>query len=228
MIPLRDELPTLRKPFVTVGLIILNCAVFLWQILQPEDVQQKIVFAFGAIPLYLTRDFHLLPQFPDYWPTVLSSMFLHGGILHLGGNMLYLWIFGNNVEDALGHVKFILFYLLSGFVAAAAHVMAQVNSPIPMIGASGAISGVLGAYLLLYPRARVVVMFWFFFFIRLVRVPAFIVLGLWFVMQLTGILGNPGGTGGGVALFAHVGGFVFGLLTIYLFRPRPPYRPYFG
>jgi membrane associated rhomboid family serine protease len=227
MIPLRDELPTRRRPYVTVGFIALNCLVFVWQITQPETVQQRIIYTFGATPLYLMRDVNLLPQFPGHGLTLLTSMFLHGGLLHLAGNMLYLWIFGNNIEDAIGHGKFVLFYLLSGIAAVVAHMAFDVTSPIPMIGASGAISGVLGAYALLYPHARVVVMFWLFIFIRMVRVPAVIVLGLWFVMQLSGILGS-GATSGGVALLAHVGGFIFGLATIYLFRPVRSHRPYFG
>jgi membrane associated rhomboid family serine protease len=221
MIPIRDENPTQRPAIVTVAIIVANCAVFLFQITRPADVQQWIVFHFGAIPLLLVRDALLLPLWPSHWGTIFSSMFLHGGFLHIGGNMLYLWIFGNNVEDYLGHVKYLLFYLLCGAAAALTHTLAESSSTVPMIGASGAISGILGAYLLLYPRARVVTMIWFFFFLRFVRVPAYVVLGLWFLMQLPGALGGSGG----IAWFAHIGGFIFGLLTVRLLggrrRPQP-------
>jgi membrane associated rhomboid family serine protease len=220
MIPLRDENPTRRKAVVTVAIIIINCAVFLYQVTRRGDMQQWIIYRFGAIPLLLVRDAFLLPQPPGHWLTLFSSTFLHGGFLHLAGNMLYLWIFGNNVEDYLGHVKFLFFYLLCGVAAAFTHTLAESTSTVPMIGASGAISGILGAYLILYPRARVVTMIWFFFFLRFVRLPAFVVLGLWFLMQLPGALGGSGG----IAWFAHIGGFVFGLLTVLLFggRPRRP------
>jgi membrane associated rhomboid family serine protease len=222
MIPLRDENPTRRPAIITVALIVANCAVFLFQVTRPLEVQQWITYNFGAIPLLLVRDVFLLPQPPGHWLTLFSSMFLHGGFFHLAGNMLYLWIFGNNVEDHLGHLKFLVFYLLCGVAAALTHTLAESQSTVPMIGASGAISGILGAYLVLYPRARVVTMIWFFFFLRFVRVPAFIVLGLWFLMQLPGALGGSGG----IAWFAHIGGFVFGLLIIRLLggqRPHPPH-----
>lgn len=222
MIPLRDENPTQRPAVVTVALIIANAAVFLVQVTRPPDVQQWIAYNFGAIPLLLVRDAFLLPQPPSHWVTLLSSMFLHGGLFHLAGNMLSLWIFGNNVEDHLGHLKFLGFYLLCGVAAALTHTLAEISSPVPMIGASGAISGILGAYLILYPRARVVTMIWFFFFLRFVRVPAFIVLGLWFLMQLPGALGGSGG----IAWFAHIGGFVFGLLIVLLFGGRRPRQPH--
>jgi len=227
MIPIRDELHTTRKPFVTVGLIVLNCVVFLWQITRPAPVQAAIVFSYGAIPARLMADFQQLPLFPAHWFTLISSMFLHGGFLHLIGNMLYLWIFGNNVEDYLGHFRFILFYFACGIVAALTHAVSEFASTVPMIGASGAISGVLGAYLLLFPRARVVVMIWFFFFLRFVRVPAFVVLLLWFLIQISGLFSAPV-QAGGVALWAHVGGFVFGFAVVRLLGgPRRP-KPYFA
>jgi membrane associated rhomboid family serine protease len=222
MIPLRDENPTRRPAVVTVALIVANCTVFLFQVTRPPDAQQWIAYNFGAIPLLLVRDAFLLPQPPGHWLTLFSSMFLHGGLFHLAGNMLYLWIFGNNVEDHLGHVKFLMFYLLCGVAAALTHTLAEIQSTVPMIGASGAISGILGAYLLLYPRARVVTMIWFFFFLRFIRVPAFIVLGLWFLMQLPGALGGRDG----IAWFAHIGGFVFGLLIVLLFGGRRPRQPH--
>jgi membrane associated rhomboid family serine protease len=225
MIPIRDENPTRRVPVVTIALIAINAAVFLYQFIQLPDAQREFVYTFGAIPLLLTRDFHLLPQFPTHWPSLISSMFLHGGFLHLGGNMLYLWIFGNNIEDHLGRVRFVFFYVLCGIVAALTHTLSDITSAVPMIGASGAISGLLGAYLLLYPRANVVVLIWFFFFLRFIRIPAFIVLGLWFVMQLPGTLT---GASSGIAFFAHIGGFIFGLATIKLMGRHQPRRSLFA
>jgi membrane associated rhomboid family serine protease len=228
MIPIRDELPTARKPFVTVGLIVANCVVFLWEIVHPQAAQQDIFFAYGLIPARLVLDIQALPHISPGLLTIFTSMFLHGGFLHVGGNMLYLWIFGNNVEDYLGHFRFILFYLACGVVAALTDSVSDLSSTLPMIGASGAISGVLGAYLLLYPRARVVVLIWFFFFIRFIRVPAYVVLVLWFFLQLSGILTTPINQAGGVALWAHVGGFVFGFAVIRLLGgPRRP-RAYFA
>lgn len=223
MIPIRDENPTRRTPFITVGLIAANAVVFAYQFLLPPSELQQFVLAYGAVPALLAHDFLALPGFPVHWLALFSSMFLHGGVMHLLGNMLYLWIFGNNVEDYLGHGKFLLFYLLCGLTAALAHAVTDLTSAIPMIGASGAISGLLGAYLILYPRARVVVLIWFFFFIRFVRVPAFLVLGLWFVMQIPGALGNADG----IAWFAHIGGFVFGLLLVRLMGRRRPVQPYY-
>ncbi|RPH96100.1 rhomboid family intramembrane serine protease [candidate division KSB1 bacterium] len=223
MIPIRDENPTRRTPYVTVSLIAINSFVFIYQFLQPSEAQHWITYNFGAIPLLLVRDFNLLPQLPDHGLTLITSMFLHGGIFHIAGNMLYLWIFGNNVEDYLGHGKFILFYLVCGIAAALTHTLTQITSPVPMIGASGAISGILGAYVVLYPRARVVTMLWIFFFVRFVRIPAFIVLGIWFLMQLPGALGGQGG----IAWFAHIGGFLFGLIFIRLWGGAPPRRQHF-
>jgi membrane associated rhomboid family serine protease len=214
LIPIRDENPTRRFPVVTIGLIAINVIVGLWSFTLLPDAYESLIAQYGAVPLQISRAFSLLPQFPASWMSLFSSMFLHGGLMHLGGNMLYLWIFGNNVEDHLGHLKFLVFYLASGLIAALAHFAGDTASNVPMIGASGAISGVLGAYLILYPHARVVTMVWFFFFLRFIAIPAYIVLGVWFVMQLTNVLA---GGGGGVAWWAHIGGFVAGMLMIWLF-----------
>ena len=216
MIPIRDDNPVTTTPFVTVGIIIVNVVVFFFQFTQPPELQVQTVYAWGAIPARLFGGGD-----PLAWITVFTSMFMHGGIMHIGGNMLYLWIFGNNIEDRIGHFKFIIFYLLCGFAAAIGHALINPASDVPMVGASGAISGVLGAYILLFPRAKVIVMVIFFFILRFIAVPAYLALGLWFVLQLTGILGGPQ-DGGGVAFMAHVGGFVFGLATIYLYRPKRP------
>lgn len=166
---------------------------------------------FAAIPAQILSPGIGLPSLPGHWLPLITSMFMHGGLLHLGGNMLYLWIFGNNIEDRLGHFGFVLFYLAGGIAAAFTHILMQPQSVIPMVGASGAISAVLGAYMIIYPRARVVLLIWFFIFIRFVRVPAFLVLGVWFVMQISGVLSIPEE---GIAWYAHIGGFVAGVVMI--------------
>lgn len=212
-IPLKDENPTQRFPVVTVVLIALNILIFLYQIFSPEGLQHSI-YRMGTIPYEITH-FTTISQLPRISPplTLLTSLFLHGSFLHLFGNMLYLWIFGNNIEDFLGPFRYILFYLLSGLGASLIHIIFHASSMIPMIGASGAIAGVLGAYFLLYPGARVLSLV----FIWIIPVPAFFVLGLWFVAQVMNI-----GIGGGVAWFAHVGGFLIGiaLIRIYIKRRR--------
>ena len=217
MIPLRDENPTTLTPVVTVALIALNCLVFLYQaMLGPSE--EAFVLTFAAIPAELfgqgamARDAAIPP-----WLTIFTSMFLHANILHLGGNMLYLWIFGNNIEDVMGHGRFLVFFLLIGAVAAFSHAVTAPSSTVPMIGASGAISGVLGAYVLLFPHARVEVLIPIGFFPYIVQVPAVVVLGLWIVVQIVNAVFDLGGVGGGVAWFAHVGGFFAGLTLINLF-----------
>ena len=222
MIPLRDENPTTLTPFVTVGLIVVNCLVFFYQVLLGPEAEQ-FVLSLAAIPADL---FHRGPQVGNPavppWLTVFTSMFLHGNILHLGGNMLYLWIFGNNIEDVMGHGRFIMFFLVVGAVAAFSHALAAPSSTIPMIGASGAISGVLGAYVILFPFARVQVLIPIGIFPYIVHVSAVVVLGLWIVVQALNAIFDLGGLEGGVAWFAHVGGFVAGILLIKVFaRPQP-------
>lgn len=205
-IPLKDENPTYRFPYVTVFFIILNVLVFLYQLFSGQGLQY-FVYKMGAIPYEITH-FTTLPGPPRVSPalSLVTSMFLHGGLFHLFGNMLYLWIFGNNIEDFLGPVRFVLFYLLSGLGASLTHILLHPNSQIPMIGASGAIAGVLGAYLILYPGARVLTLVFLFFFIRIIPIPAAIILGFWFLLQVFNI-----GLGGGVAWFAHIGGFLIGI-----------------
>lgn len=221
MIPVRDENPTKRKPFVTIALIVANIAVYFYQLfLLGEEGTINIYLNYGAIPAVLVFDFFALPDLPVSWITLVTSMFLHGGLLHLAGNMLYLWIFGNNIEDTLGHVRFILFYLLSGIVAALVHALIFSNSLVPMVGASGAISGILGAYVILYPRKRIVVLIWLLIFIKFVRVPAVIVLGIWFLLQINGGFANLTGEDQGIAFFAHIGGFVAGIGLLMLMRRR--------
>jgi len=203
---------------VTVGLILANCLVFYHQLTLSLPAGQRFVFEWGAIPYQIIHGEilsgrGLVPPFV----TLFSSMFLHGGFMHLIGNMLYLWIFGNNIEDTLGHFRFLTFYLLAGLSAALIQVLSDPQSTTPMIGASGAVAGVLGAYLLLFPQARILTLMFIFFFIRMIRVPALVVLGFWFLMQLLGV---TSGAETGVAFFAHIGGFVAGLVMIKVFQPR--------
>ena len=219
-IPLRDDNPTVRFPFVTIGLIVANTVVFLLQAASPNGLELAAV-RFGAVPFAITH-FRALAGTAAVPPllTLLTSMFLHGSVFHLLGNMLYLWIFGNNVEDRLGPVRFTLFYLASGLAAALTHIAFQPGSQTPMIGASGAIAGVLGAYWLLYPRARVKTFIFLIFYIDVVAIPAGIVLGLWFVLQIFNV-----GMGGGVAWFAHICGFLAGILFIRLALGRGYRQP---
>lgn len=223
MIPLRDDNPTTTTPVLTVSLIVACTLVFFYQLSLGPQAGQLFVYRYGAIPAVIFGRESLPPAamaFPASF-TLITSMFLHGGLLHLIGNMLYFWIFGNNIEDAMGHVRFPLFYLLCGLIAGISHAMFDPGSVMPMIGASGAISGVLGAYLLLYPRARVLVLIPLGLFFWRMYVPAGLVLGFWFVFQLlSGAASVGGGSGGGVAWFAHIGGFLAGMLLVGLFKRR--------
>jgi membrane associated rhomboid family serine protease len=298
LIPLKDNLPTSRFPVLTVALIVINVAVFIWQTQFPTDpdlsaqglssgVDQSSL-EYGAMPYRIThpkrsecflgiveqggnqvgpdvvcegtpelREAEKLAggQVQDangevseipgpvpldqaaWWITVFTSMFMHGGILHLGGNMLFLWIFGNNIEDSMGRTRFVLFYVLAGLVAVYGQALLDTGATAPTIGASGAIAGVLGGYALLFPQARVLTLIFIIFFVTLIEVPAFLILGIWFVLQFLPAVGQtaiPDVAGdGGVAYFAHVGGFLFGLAAIKLFANRsrgrtvePPYPVY--
>ena len=221
MLPLYDDQPTRIRPWVTVGLILACSVTFLWQFSLSETDLERAIFALGVIPSVLIGPNSLpteIRSVPDGF-TLLSSMFLHGGWLHLGGNMLYLWIFGNNVEDSMGHVRFLLFYLICGALAALVQAYAAPISNIPMIGASGAVAGILGAYLLLHPRARILTFIFLGIFWTFVRLPALIVLGGWIVIQIVNAFGAQPGTGG-VAWLAHVGGFLSGILLIGVFKGR--------
>jgi membrane associated rhomboid family serine protease len=237
MIPLKDDVPSRSVPIVTIALIALNIAAYVYQLslglaVDPSGrpAAEAFIFEFGATPCRLTATCDR-GDFPSPYVTVFTSMFLHGSPLHVAGNMLYLWIFGDNVEDTLGHGRFLLFYLLSGVAAAAAQTITSPASTIPMIGASGAVSGVLGAYLLLFPYATILTLMIFGFFVRSVHIPAVIVLGFWIVLQLINgwltVSASAMGRGesGGVAWFAHIGGFLAGMLLLLLFRPRPSRRP---
>ncbi len=224
MIPLKDDNPVSRTPIVTIGLIIANCLVFLYQMTLSAQGEQLFVFRYGLIPMEITHLTDMTPEVP--FPVLLSpftSMFLHSDLWHLGGNMLYLWIFGNNVEDYLGRGKFFGFYLLSGLAAVALFVVFDPNGKIPLVGASGAIAGILGAYMVVFPRARVLTLIWIIFFIRLIWLPALFLLGYWFVLQLVMGASTIGAAeGGGVAWFAHVGGFAFGWLVLRFYHRKKP------
>src|SRR5689334_10104042 len=218
MIPLRDVIPSRTTPYVTVSLVVINVLVFLYQLTLGSDLNE-FVFTYGLVPAYFS------------WISVVTSMFLHGGFLHVAGNMLYLWIFGDNVEDRMGHGRFLVFYLLCGIAAALAQTFTTPDSTVPMIGASGAIAGVMGAYFVLYPRSRIVTLIPLFFFFQVIEVPAIFFLGIWFLMQFVSGVGSivstvgnagngSGGAIGGIAFWAHIAGFVAGITGVALFR-RP-------
>jgi membrane associated rhomboid family serine protease len=223
VIPLKDDIPTRRFPIVTVVLIAINVIVYfvfeqgLWGL---GETGNEVVVEYGAVPFEITNGEDVVgpPGQAPFWLTILTSMFLHGSLLHLAGNMLFLWIFGNNIEDSMGRPTFVAFYLLGGLAALGLQVAMDPDSMVPTVGASGAIAAVLGAYGRLYPRARVVTVVIIIIFFTIVTLPALLVLGLWFLLQLLPAFTEPvGDTGGGVAYFAHIGGFLFGLLTIKLF-----------
>jgi len=248
LFPLKDDIPTRRFPVLTVAIIALNVVVFFaFQLdtlsFSGATIKDDQAIEYGAIPYELAHPGEdcVLEQgeqtptcpaggtseAPDdqglapWWKTIFTSMFMHGGLLHLLGNMLFLWIFGNNIEDSMGKPRFVAFYLLGGVVALAAQTVIEPSSAVPTIGASGAVAAVLGGYALLYPRARITTLLIIVFFATVIQLPALAVLGLWFVMQL--VLGafDPGQfEGGGVAYFAHIGGFLFGMLVIKLFANR--------
>ena len=212
MIPLRDVIPSRTRPGVTISLIVLNVLVFLFQAGLSERSYEMFIYTFGLVPAHFSLT------------AVFTSMFVHGGLAHLAGNMLFLWIFGDNVEDRLGHLRFVVFYLLAGFAAAMAQVALEPASPVPMVGASGAIAGVMGAYLVLYPHSRVLMLFPFPLF--LFELPAVVFLVLWFFMQFLNGIGQlpifqQDQLSGGVAFWAHIMGFVAGLvLVVFMRRPE--------
>ena len=224
MIPLKDENPTRIIPWVTLALISINVLVYIYQLLLPPHAEMVFVHRFGVIPAALIN---FLDPFPgdgvSVWVTPITGLFLHGGLMHLGGNMLFLWVFGNNIEDVLGHFRFIIFYILCGLAATLVFTLDQSNSTVPLIGASGAISGVMGAYMLLFPRARVLVLFIIIIYPLFIYVPAVVVLMIWLVLQFLNV--HAAGESN-VAWTAHIAGFFFGMIAISLWtRKRPPRRP---
>ncbi len=212
MLPLKDNVRTRTFPIITIAIVLVNIFIFAWSLTLPGDLDRSLVQKYALIPkdlmVALTSRIDLLPY---NVMTIFTSMFIHGGFLHIFGNMLYLWIFGKNVEDAAGHMRFIVFYLLSGIAAALVQYSFDPSSPVPMVGASGAISGVLGAYLILFPRAKVKTLIFVFLFITTIDIPAMLLLTVWFFVQIAFSHGQ------GVAWFAHIGGFVFGMLTVKMF-----------
>jgi membrane associated rhomboid family serine protease len=229
MIPIKDEIPTRRFPVLTASFIVVNLLVFLYQLSLSQQGYREMLLNFAYIPALYTGTAELPPGYgTPYGLSIITSMFMHGGFWHLAGNMLYLWIFGDNIEDYLGRIKFVIFYLVSGLAAVALFTVTSWDSTVPLVGASGAIAGILGAYMVLYPRARVHTIF-FFFFIQHIRIPAKFLLGFWFIMQL--FYGLPelavgGSQGGGTAWFAHVGGFAFGYLYFRLTGKKPHWGYY--
>lgn len=218
MIPFKDDNPTRLFPFLTIAFIAVNTVIYFLQIFAaPNPV--RTAFAYGAIPHFLLTFTTVQPIHP--FLTVFTSMFMHGSLLHLISNMLYLWIFGNNIEDRLGHVRFIIFYTLCGLAAAYSHAITSPSSTVPMIGASGAVSGILGAYVLLFPRAKVHTLIFLGFFVQVVRLPAVFVIGFWIVIQfINGMVSKGVASHGGIAWFAHIGGFIAGIAMIRLFMVK--------
>lgn len=215
MFPLYDTVRSRRFPFINWMLILLNGLIFYYEITLGEDRLYRFILNWGLIPAQLTSNY------AESWLTVFTSMFLHGGWLHILGNMWTLFIFGDNIEDRMGHGNYLVFYLLSGAAAAILQSVLMPASQVPMIGASGAIAGVLGAYLILYPRARIASLVPILFIFTLVEIPAVIYLGIWFVLQLfSGWSALQGAASGGIAWWAHIGGFVFGVITVHLFAKR--------
>ena len=215
MIPYKDNIPSRHRPFITWGLIAVNVIVFLFELLEGPNLD-AVFYQFGMVPAYVTAGtygprYEIVP--------FLTSMFMHAGWLHIAGNMLYLWIFGDNVEDRMGHVLFLFFYLVSGVGASLLHLATDPTSTVPTVGASGAIAGVMGAYFVLYPKARVRSVVIFFYLIRIMEIPAIIFLGFWFVLQFfSGVASIGAAESGGVAFWAHVGGFIVGIVGGFLAR----------
>lgn len=230
MIPLGDRNPRRSTPLITWCLVAANIAVFLYEMSHQTAQGMAYLQGYMMVPREVTQGVDVGPQthLNPEWLTIFSSMFMHANIAHLAGNMLYLWVFGDNVEDRLGHIPYLLFYLLAGLGASAAHIYSDPSSTVPTLGASGAIAGVLGAYIVLFPHARVTTLIPLGFFIDIRPVPAWLLLGFWFVLQVLsqGIGSQVGGQG--VAYMAHIGGFLVGVLLIYLFPKRAQPRKRYG
>ena len=211
ILPIKDDNPTITRPWVTLSIVAINSIVFLYSYLLGTHGFDVFIQRMGLIPFEIIHAVDAVsPTSIPLYLTIFSAMFMHGGLMHLGGNLLYLWIFGNNVEESLGPFGFLCFYLLCGISATAAHVISSPNSMVPLVGASGAIAGVLGAYLAAFPGARVHVLVFLIFFIQIVRVPALLVLGGWFVIQVFSATTETSGGGSGVAWYAHIVGFIVG------------------
>ena len=219
MLPFRDYNPSKNFPLITITLIAVNIIIFIQMLSMPNE-GQELVTRFSFIPSYLSKGVAPETYFHPIWVTMITSQFLHGSIMHILGNMLFLWIFGNNIEDIMGPIPFLIFYLLCGVIAAGSHYYIDPSSTIPTIGASGAISGVLGAYIVRFPRAQIDTCL-FFIIITVIRLPAIVVLGIWFLLQLVSGMGTLGDkSSGGVAFWAHIGGFIAGMILENFFAKR--------
>lgn len=224
MFPIRDDVPSRSFPAVTVGLIVINLVIFLWEATLEHFGLVDLFGKFGFVPYRITA--YLVGYDPRVFPSflpLLSAIFLHGGWMHVISNMWYLWIFGDNVEDRLGHTKFLFFFLLCGIVGNLIHYVFNPVSKVPAIGASGAVAGVMGAYLISYPHARITILVPIFLFIHFIELPAVLVIGFWFILQLLQGIGSlvADSMAGGVAWWAHAGGFIGGMVLFSVFRPRP-------
>lgn len=218
MIPLRDSARSRTFPYVNFALIVVNFLVFFWELSFEQYQLNQIFYIFGVVPAEVLNTF--LTGAPVE-PVVLSfftAMFFHGGWVHIIGNMWYLWIFGDNIEDRLGHLRYLLFYLLTGVIAGLVHVLANPGSAVPVIGASGAVAGILGAYFIMFPRSRILSLVPIFVFLTLMEVPAVLFIGLWFLIQLFNTFGSIGGTANAVAWWAHLGGFIAGAVLVKMFK----------
>ena len=220
MIPLRDSIRPQKKPFVNWILIAINVVVFINEIVLPPDLLNEFFYNWGLIPSNVV---HLVSTGSPLNPvmiTFITAMFLHGGWLHMLGNMLFLWVFGDNVEDRFGHLRYLLFYLLVGIIGSITHILSNTASVVPIIGASGAVAGVLGAYFVTFPKARVLTLIPIIFFFTIVEIPAVIFLALWFILQIFNGTASLGGAANPVAWWAHIGGFVAGIVLIKIGAPR--------
>lgn len=221
MIPLYDTIRPRQFPFINWLLILFNAVVFWYELQLGESALQDFIFTWGLVPA------ELLSNPSEEWQTIFTSMFLHGGWFHVISNMWVLYIFGDNIEDRVGSIRYLIFYLLCGIAAAALQIFVMQSSAVPMIGASGAIAGVLGAYLISFPRSRIASLVPILFIFTIMEVPAFLFLIFWFVSQLySGLFAMQGGGASGIAWWAHIGGFVFGLIAVSFFRRRTVYRSY--
>jgi membrane associated rhomboid family serine protease len=228
MLPLRDNIPSRSFPVITIFIIVLNIAAFFYELSLGESLE-PFFYQFGIVPARVFSGTEAQLAIPGLAIPFLTSMFLHGGILHLVGNMWYLWIFGDNVEDRLGHFKFLFFYLLCGLGASIVHMVFNPKSAVPSIGASGAIAGVLGAYLISYPFARVLTLVPLFIIWEFIEIPAMIVLGVWFLLQFlsgTASLTSASAQAGGIAWWAHIGGFLIGIVLLFILRPKSRQQSY--
>jgi membrane associated rhomboid family serine protease len=223
MIPLRDSAHSRHFPLVTVILIALNLFIFLQQALSTPLQMENIILHYGFTPALLTERVESLSLLGFLYPPLLTATFLHGSWFHVISNMLYLWIFGDNIEDRLGHFRFLLFYLISGVAANLIYYVTAINSPIPLVGASGAIAGILGAYFITFPKAKITTLIFVFIFIFIRKIPATFFLFFWFIVQIFNGVLNAGATGSSVAWWAHIGGFIIGFLLMPLLKKKNRY-----